>query len=79
MEELIELNSEATTLLETLRSLEQSYTLFARKHRELGEALSSDTVSSFQILDLINIGKRLSSLYKELTQEREEPKEEWFA
>jgi len=74
VEELIELNSEVTTLLETLRSLEQSYTLFARKHRELGEALSSETVSSFQILDLINIGKRLSNLYKQLTQEQEKPK-----
>jgi hypothetical protein len=73
VEELIELNSDVTTLLETLRSLEQSYALFARKHRELGETLSSDTVSSFQILDLINIGRRLSSLHKELTQEREKP------
>ncbi|MFX0194476.1 MAG: hypothetical protein ACFFCW_00015 [Candidatus Hodarchaeota archaeon] len=72
LEELIELNSEITTLLETLRSLEQSYTVFARKHRELGEVLSSDTVSSFQILDLINIGRRLSNLYKELTQEQAE-------
>lgn len=67
VKELIALNSEVTTLLETLRSLDQSYILFARKHRELGEALSSDTVSSFYISDLINIGKRLSSLYKELT------------
>jgi hypothetical protein len=74
VEELIELNSEVTRLLETLRSLEQSYTLFARKHRELGEALSSDTVSRFQILDLINIGRRLSSLYRELAREGERPK-----
>jgi len=67
VEDVIALNSEVTALLETLRSLEQSYTLFARKHRELGEALSSDTVSSFDISDLTNMGKRLSSLYKELT------------
>jgi hypothetical protein len=73
VEELIELNSNATTLLETLRSLDQSYTLFSRKHRELGEMLSSDTVSSFQTLDLINIGRRLSSLHKELTREGGKP------
>ncbi len=66
VEELIALNSEVATLLETLRSLEQSYTLFARKHRELGDALSSNTLGSFYVSDLINTGKRLSSLYKEL-------------
>ena len=67
VEELIALNSEVTTLLETLRSLDQSYTLFSRKHRELGDALSSGALNSYSISELINIGKRLSSLYKELT------------
>jgi len=69
VDELIALNAEVTTLLETLRSLEQSYTLFSKKHQDLGDALSSRTMSRFYVADLANMGKRLGSLYRELTKD----------
>lgn len=68
IKELLEINSQVIAQLEVLRSLEQSYTIFSRKHRELGEAISGGTLRKLNTSDMINTAKRLNRMYKKLSK-----------
>ena len=68
IKELLEINSQVIAQLEVLRSLEQSYTIFSRKHRELGDAISNGTLRKLNTSDMINIAKRLNRMYKKLAK-----------
>lgn len=65
-EELLKLNEDTITSLESLKGMESAYALFGEKHRQLGESLEAGTFNSFSIADLVAEVKDIRALYESL-------------